>query len=165
MKFDTERMCRLNGKKPTARERWRAFYSVYRAVKRCGMYQEHNLIDCLRVLGFGATISMLEERDRTKGRSHVPAFLRKMLLDGERRRRIYENIPWEQFSEFVDLNKFVCRKLSNESGIEMTPEQVAEHQWSICRKIRAHAAEHGVTGLPDSDLDLLRWVKDKLGAV
>ena len=48
MKFDTMRMCRVNGCQPTMREKWTAFYRLWRS---CGGRDPANTAcDALRVL-------------------------------------------------------------------------------------------------------------------
>lgn len=85
--FDIDRMLRLNGKEPTVRERWTAFYRLYRMAKKIDIFHEHDAADCLRVLGFGYEVAVANEEERPP-RGGMPKFLRKMLIESERRLRI-----------------------------------------------------------------------------
>jgi hypothetical protein len=48
MNFDLECLCRLNGKTPTMRDQWKAFYRLYRMAHRDDMW--FMCEDCFRIL-------------------------------------------------------------------------------------------------------------------
>lgn len=52
MQFRLESLCRLNGAEPTLRERWTAFYRLWRMASRTAtMHMNHE--DCFRLLYHG----------------------------------------------------------------------------------------------------------------
>jgi hypothetical protein len=152
----TKRMLRLDGNKPTARDRWRAFYRIYRLVKRSE--DSHNLMggakNALIVLDrrFGRWIAIMESNDRTDS-SSWPTFLRKIMLESERRRRIYAN---GDYDKLIAMDKQCAVRLRNKEGIEMTPEEVGSHRARLCSIMRAKAAEMDLR-VPDDDTDLIQW--------
>lgn len=87
----TERMLRLNGKQPTIRDRWKAFYRLWRISKKIDderSWPDHGPMDALRMLGFGRYVAMANGREQEiGGRGHWPVFLRRRFLDMERRKR------------------------------------------------------------------------------
>jgi hypothetical protein len=156
VEFDVERMCRLNGKRPTARERWTAFYRLYRISQGHGVYQDMAAADCLRVLmPSGRCIALMNEGDRSPSRTHIPVFLRRKLVDADRRRRLYGKHP-----EWMGRDKVVAAKV-REDGIEVTPEQVGEVRQKVLRLARQRAAECGIP-VPGDDAKLLDLLHDSL---
>lgn len=87
----TERMLRLNGKRPTARDRWYAFYRLYRLAKKPDdlyCWPNNGPMDALRILGFARYVALANDRKQTiGGRGHWPKFLRRKFLAMEQRKR------------------------------------------------------------------------------
>ena len=51
IEIDYRRLCRLDGRKPTARERWVAFYRLWRLIRNARPAQSwEDAIECFRVL-------------------------------------------------------------------------------------------------------------------
>ena len=154
----TIRMLRLNGEQPTARDKWQAFYRIYRLAKRSE--DSHNLmggaLDCLFVFGMGSwirTVSELEHNGVDRG--HWPKFLRKRMLESERRRRIYAN---GDYDELLRMDTRCAVRTANEHGIEMTPEEVGSVRARLCSLMRAKAAEIDLR-VPAGDADLIRFFR------
>lgn len=150
-----ERLCRLNGKKPTARERWTAFHRLWRIAHGRGAWQDMEAGMCFRVLtGNWRFIYLLDgrESDGLTDRSHIPKFLRRSLLENHRRQRLYAG-----HYEWRDRDKTTARRVRDREGIEVTPLEVAEVRYKLLRSIRARAAEEDLR-LPEDDDDLLRWL-------
>jgi hypothetical protein len=152
-----ERLCRVDGQKPTARERWTAFHRLWRIAHGRGVWHDMEAGMCFRVLfGGWRSIHLLDghESDGLVDRSHIPTFLRKTLLEGHRRQRLYAG-----HYEWRDRDKTVANKVRDEHGIEVTPLEVAEVRYKLLRAVRARAAEDDVK-LPADDEDLLRWLAE-----
>lgn len=152
-----DRMLGVNGQSPTLRDRWQAFYRLWRiAQRKTDDWHEQAVKECFWTLFPKTRLTKLLSGSKSDGlvdRSHIPMFLRRRLLDDARRRRLYAG----QY-ELLEHDKAVSVAIANQHGIEMTPEQVAEIRYEICRKIREAANRDGKT-LPKSDaalLDLLR---------
>src|SRR5580692_10649108 len=79
MPWDIERMCRLNGKKPTARERWTAFYRLWRmAHGNHGAEADIYASDCFRILfvdwsGIRLIESHVDDGGESNGQSLFPS--------------------------------------------------------------------------------------------
>jgi hypothetical protein len=161
MKDDPEfeaRMLRLDGKKPTAREKWQAFHRLWRLAQGHGVYQDAEAVDCFRVLFPNwRPIQLLNglESDGLVDRSHMPKFLRKQLLEGHRRQRLYAG-----HYEWMERDKKVANLCREQHGIEVTPDEVAETRRKLIRLARDTAAEMDVK-VPADDEDLLRMLKPK----
>ena len=56
------------------------------------------------------------------------------------------------------LNQFVARKLREEKGTELTPDQVDDLRVSAFAKIREHMRELG-HAMPDDDMEMLAYMK------
>ena len=154
--FDIERMCRLNGKKPTVRERWTAFYRLWRLAHGHGACQDMDASDCFRVLFPTPMIHVLDhESEGTLSRVHCPMFLRRRILESERRRRLYGNHP-----EWSERDKRVAAKVREEDGMEVTPDEVANVRNKVIRLIRDRALTEGIA-LPHDDDELLLWMKQE----
>lgn len=157
--FDIGRMCRLNGQSPTARERWYAFWRLYRvACHNKDPRTEGDLRDCFRVLFLGNRtyakwVRLTGECVPAVGdRKHLPLFLRKRFLEMDRRKRLYgEHYEW------MERDKKVAAQMRREDGIEVTPDEVAEVRRKTINLVRRKAAEFGVK-VPTDDADLLRWI-------
>ena len=157
--FDEERLCRINGKKPTAREQWWAFYRLWRITQKAGMWQSQEAVTCFRVFfqnwGF---ISCADDGDATNVRdgidmAGVPKFLRYKFLDHRRKKRLYG-----KHYERMGQAKMVARKVREEHGIEVTPEECAAVRLKLIKHIRERALADGVT-VPQDDDDLMRWMQ------
>lgn len=157
MKFDLERMCRLDGKKSTVKEQWIAFYRVLRMCQKAygdHMYAEHEIKDCFRVIfwNYAGLMVLSQEDQSTLPRSAMPKFLRRLLIENERRRRLG---CWGKKA----LQR-TTREL-REKGIEVTPDQVAEVRLKVTKLVRDRALADGVP-LPKNDealWELLRRVE------
>ena len=77
-KITIERLCRLNGKSPTVRDRWRALYSMYRACRGHPMFM-FDLEDTFRVFGCRGFVKLMNEFDPLA--SGLPVDLRKRMVD------------------------------------------------------------------------------------
>ena len=150
----TERLCRLNGEKPTARDRWLAFYRLYRLSMGHGAFQDMAAVDAFRTLFRDwRFIRLLESEERSPSRAHVPRFLRRRLLDMDRRRRLHGDHP-----EWAERDKAVANHVHNEHGMEVTPDEVAAVRRKIITIARQKAAEQGIA-VPADDEELLRLLK------
>jgi hypothetical protein len=159
MAFDLERMCRLNGKRPTARERWTAFYRLWRLARKAE--RANNLmceaVDALRVLGYAKWVALCEDSgDRLGLGNMLPPVLRRRFLEIARKRRLYGQ-HYEEWDEWRPRDQAVARQMC-EQGIEYTPDQAAEARKQCTKKIRAYYARIGIQ-LPESDLELFKWWK------
>ena len=154
--FDTERLCRLNGKQPTMRDRWTAFYRLYRISQGIGAWQDIAAGDCFRVLfNNWSWIRLVDDEVPTLSRVHWPTFLRRQIIKMERDRRLYGNHK----EEWKKRDKWVANKCHNE-GTEVTPDEVAVVRRKIIDLARAKGQEMGMR-LPKDDDDLLRLLKPK----
>jgi hypothetical protein len=150
--FDEARMCRVDGQKPTAREKWLAFHRLYRLSLGRGVHQDMAAIDCFRVLWANwSMLRLCEAEENSPSRTELPAFLRRRLLESDRRRRLHGR-HWE----FLERDQAVARQLC-ESGQETTPAEVAAVRCKMIRHVRQKAAELGVT-VPADDGDLIAWI-------
>ena len=86
-------------------------------------------------------------------RSHIPTFLRKRLLEGHKKRRLYAGHP-----EWAERDKKVAHLCRDAHGIEVTPTEVAEVRRKVINLARRTAAELDVR-LPADDEDVLRLLK------
>ena len=157
--FD-RRLCRLDGLKPTARDKWRAFHRLWRLAHGRGPYQDIDAGICLRVLfGGWRAIQLLDgsESDGLVDRSHVPKFIRRQLLESHRRRRLYAG-----HYEWMERDKAVANTVREAHGIEVTPMEVAEARWKVIRLARDTAAVMDFK-LPADDQAVLDLLKPKGG--
>lgn len=152
--FDTERLCRLNGKSPTAREKWRAFHRLYRLAHGRGGYQDLAAAECFRVLYSDWRPVQLLEGGTNDGRvntARVPVVIRKRLLAHRRKQWLYGGNR-----ELVERDKAVAATLRAE-GKEITPLEVAVVRKNVVRIAREKAAAVGVV-LPADDAAVLRMM-------
>ena len=155
-----ERLLRLNGKRPTARDRWQAFSRLWRLAHRHGAYQDMAATECFQVLfPSWRSIQLIDgdASDHMVNRSHIPAFLRRRLLEGHKKRRLYAG-----HYEWVERDKKVAHLCRDVHGIEVTPAEVAEVRRKVINLARAKAAEMDVR-LPADDEDVLRLLKEGTG--
>ena len=151
-----QRLCRLNGKKPTARDIWRAFHRLWRIARGHGPFHDMEADLCFRVLfrnwGF---IRLMDgpESDGYVNNSRIPKFLRERMLRDRKRRRLYGDHP-----EWRERDKQVARHVRERHGMEVTPEEVAETRRKVIELARAKAAEMDIK-LPKDDEALLRLLK------
>lgn len=152
-----DRMLGVNGKVPTLRDKWKAFHRLWRlAHRKVDDWSEHAVKECFWTLfprSRWASFLASEANDGLVDRSHIPLFLRRRLLDDARRRRLYSG----QY-ELRDRDAAVSVEMANRHGIEMTPEQVAETRFEVCRKLRDAARRDGYE-LPSRDADLLALLR------
>lgn len=157
-----KRMCRIDGMKPTARDRWKAIHRLWRLA--CGRDPECDLAaeDCFRVLiSDWRWIHLLGEGGAKTGgpvnRSIYPTALRKRLLDMDRRRRLYGNrqVEWQA------RDKAVAHKL-REEGREVLPSEVAEVRRKVINIAKRVAAENDCP-LPDDDEEILEIIRPRKG--
>lgn len=87
MRASIERLCRVNGKEPTARERWKAFYSLYRATMRTSFLSAHDLGDCLRIIADPSWVALVNQIDPMEG-VKMPVFLRRRFVEMSRGARL-----------------------------------------------------------------------------
>ena len=150
------RLCRLDGLKPTTRDKWRAFHRLWRLAHGRGGYQDIEAGECFRVLfGGWRSIRLMDgsDSDGLVDRSHLPKFLRKSLLEGHRKRRLYAG-----HYEWVERDKVTANRCRDEHGIEVTPDEVAEVRRKVIRLARERAAAMDVP-VPADDDDLLRLIR------
>ena len=156
--FD-ERLCRLNGKQPNARDRWRAFHRLWRIAHGHGAFQDIEAGICFRVMFRDWRAVRLMESEKSDGyvnNSRVPKFLRERLLRHRIRKRLHGNhLEWDE------RDRKVARTLREQQGIEVTPIEVAEVRRKVINIARAKAAELGLE-MPADDAELLQMLK--LGA-
>lgn len=154
--FDVDRMLGIGGQQPTARERWRAFYRLYRLARR--QDSEHgmsaDLLSCFSVLGFGDWASLAGGRQAVDPKS-LPLFIRRQVVRTTRRRRLYGQ-NYENWERMRPMEQRAARRAAS-IGIEVTPDQVADVRYKLLRSARKVAAEVGVT-VPSDDVDLLRYI-------
>lgn len=134
------RMCRVDGQKPTARDRWRAFHRLYRLADNHGGYQDCALKEAMMVLFPWRWMQVLDasESDGLVDRGKLPMFLRKTLLDHARRRRL------RKYGGTPERDRAVANKVRNEHGMEVTPEEVAEVRYKLMTLARDVADKLGV---------------------
>ena len=152
-----ERLLRLNGKRPTARDRWRAFSRLWRLAHRHGVYQDMAATECFQVLYADWRYVWLLDEERGDGlvdRSHIPTFLRKRLLAHHKKQRLYAG-----HYEWVERDKKVANLCRDVHGIEVTPTEVAEVRRKVINLARSKAVTLGVR-LPADDEDVLRLLKE-----
>ncbi len=152
--FDMERFCRLNSKKPTARERWVAFHRLFRLASGHGAHHDIAAGECFRVLfGSWRAIQMLEDSPADPIPLHkVPKCLRSLIIKGRIRDRLYGDHP-----EWRERDQEVVAKLRDQ-GVEATPEEVNTVRRKVLRIAREKAIEHGID-LPADDNEVLRIIK------
>ena len=154
--FDERRLCRLDGLRPTARERWRAFYRLWRIAHGHGVHRDIDAGTCFRVLfNDWRFIRLIDgsESDGLVDRSRVPTFLRKRLLESHRKQRLYAG-----HYEWMERDKEVSRLVRDRDGIEVTPTEVAEVRRKLIQMARSKAAELDIR-LPADDEGVLRLLK------
>lgn len=152
------RMLRLNGEKPTARDRWTAFYRLWRLAHGHGPYHDMDANMCFRVLfSDWEPIHLLDalETDGYVDRAHVPTFIRKDSLRIRRKQRLYAG-----HYEWIERDKVVANRLRAEHGMEVTPLEVAETRRKVINEARRIAAEQDFA-VPADDEELLRLLKPK----
>lgn len=162
--FNVERMCRLNGKKPNARDKWVAFHRLWRLSHRKGdsCWLDGNATDCFRVLWADWRPRMLLDDDREDPlitRRSMPLFLRKRFLELDRKRRLYGECMAE-WGRWQERDRRVAAKVRNEQGIEVTPAEVAETRRKVINLARRKAAERGLD-LPEDDEELLDLLRER----
>ena len=147
-------MCRLNGQKPNARDRWQAFHRLWRiATRRATAYEYEAIVDSFRVLYRDwCFIRLVEANESSPSRVAYPTCIRRRLLETERKRRL--NLY--QFP--VEYNQKVARTIREKDGIEMTPDQVAETRQKAFARIREVAEKRGID-VPDDDLELVELMR------
>lgn len=157
----TERLCYLNGAKPTPRERWKAFHRLFRLSQGHGPDQDMAAGECFRIL-YGSWRAILLLDDYGPGpdawpmnSTRYPIFLRKRLLENAKRKRLYGNHP-----EWKERDKVVARHVRDKHGMEVTPTEVAEVRRKVINLARAKAAELDFT-LPKDDEEVLRLLKPR----
>jgi hypothetical protein len=153
-KLDAAIERRIDGKRPTARQKWIAFHRLYRIATNTDGYREHAALDCFRVLlPCWDHVNLMEADERSVSRVKFPVCIRRQLLATERRRRIHG-----PRYEWLEADRRVANRLRQE-GREMTPEEVGETRQAAIRAIREKAAEHKIP-LPADDRELLAWLND-----
>lgn len=142
--FDEIRMLRLNGQRPTARERWKAFHRLYRITRGLGV--DETAGDCFHVLlPSGRWVALVHAEECLSSRVGWPPFLRRRVLAADRRRRLFgPGYRW------LDGCTATAAKLRSQ-GIEATPEQVAEVRLKILRIAREKAYAAGFVPPADDD--------------
>lgn len=150
---------RMLERKPTARDKWRAFYRLWRIAHGHGHKQDEAAEDCYHVLFPNwRPIRLLKEE--TSGSlidtSRMPKFLRWKFLEHHRRKRLYGNY----YQTWREQDKRTVAKL-REKGIEITPDEVAETRRKVIQMARAEGMKSGIS-LPKDDEDLLRLLKPSL---
>jgi hypothetical protein len=152
--FDEERMCRVNGQEPTMRDRWKAFYRLWRMSHRISHWHEMAAGDCIRILFEDWDwLRLVDSYEPPTSRVGWPVFLRKRFLEMDKNERLYNgNYHWK------DRDKAVARDLRNSRGMEVTPTEVAEVRRKVLNIAKAKAAEVGLE-LPDDEDAILRMLK------
>jgi hypothetical protein len=151
-KFDELRMCRVDGQRPTARERWIAFHRLWRLAQGHGAWQDMAAVDCFRVIFTNWDgIRLLNSNEDTLSRVSTPSFLRRELLKHDKRKRLgYPD---------TEQMQSIARQL-HEQGTEMTPDDVAEVRQKVIRKFRDHALRNDIP-VPADDDALMKWLANK----
>jgi len=158
--FDIERMCRVDGKQPTLREKWVDFFRIYRiAMKHGGENGGENgqaVGECFRVLySDWRWIKTAESRDKSETVSMVtfPKFIRRRLLKLAEKKRLHgERLEW------LEKDMAIANQMRQENGIEMTPGEVAEARKEVFRKAREYGREKWIK-LPADDEELLDFLR------
>ena len=136
----------------TPRERWQAFWQLYRITKKSEKHPSSGVLDCLIVLGFRDLLRVAEASPDLLT-LRAPVVIRQQFLKTAKKRRLYGQ-HLEYWDEWRPMDVAACRQLASE-GIEMTPDEVAATRKSAYTKIRQKAAEHGVD-MPLDDTEMLR---------
>ena len=84
------RLLRADGMGPTARERWTAFYRLWRLTRK-GMWERLAVEDCFKVLMYDwRWINLVENPGDPLGTT--PLFLRRLAVDPRERERLLADI-------------------------------------------------------------------------
>ncbi len=148
-------LCSERGR-PSLRERWVAFHRLYRLAKAgAGGYHSDAANSCLYILAAGTDwTSLMNEDCHVNGRGSYPPVIRRRLLEGERRRRLFgPGYRW------LDECRAVAQHLRGE-GVEVTPEEVAATRHKIVRIAREKATKQGFV-LPADDDAVLRILRTR----
>jgi hypothetical protein len=91
-KFTIEEVCRLNGKRPSMRSYWIAFYRLWRITQRADTYPAFAAEECLQLMFHRNIWSrwrlLVSSPGETIGiRKALPVCVRKQLIDSEKSRR------------------------------------------------------------------------------
>ena len=129
----------------TTRDKWNAFHRLYRLATKQTCYHEMGAVETLCILFPYRWVSLMEKDANTFGRSGMPKFIRRQLLEGDRKKRLYD---WNHRTKQECQN--TARKLA-ERGVECTPDEVAEVRYKVLKMIRERAA----FPLPASDQQLM----------
>ena len=156
---DWEMMLRLNGKKPSLRMLWAAFYRLYRMAGRRSSYAAIDRADCFYFLfekrEYRKWVRLVESGVPDLSRVDWPKSIRRRALKiAEKKQAFGERYEWLRQSQQV-ANKM------REKGIETTPMEVAEVRKKLFKTIREQAALRQIL-LPESDQDLMLWCKKNL---
>jgi hypothetical protein len=149
------RLCHIDGERPTARDRWQAFYRLHRMTVGGSVHREHGAHESMMVL-FPAKWTCLVNASTTDGlvdRSKYPMFLRKSLLEGIRRARL------RKYGGNAERDRAVARIVREQHGIEATPEQVSEVRYKVMSIARTISDSMGLD--PPSHIDQLAAVLKK----
>lgn len=154
--FDDARLCRINGQQPTARERWVAFWRLWRISQKNGKgtvgLDAH---ECFQVIlgdsdKYCAFIYLAGcSNDPLQLRHCYPKSLRQKLLESAKFNRLYGG----RKREWLERDKEVARTIVQTEGIEVTPEQVGEIRWKMLNGVRRRCWEAGLPCWED-DYDL-----------
>lgn len=142
--------------RPTLRERWVAFHRLFRITKAgANGYRNDDANACLYILAAGTGwVSLMNEDCHANGRGDYPPVIRRRLLEGEKRRRLFgPGYRW------LDECRAVAQHLRGE-GVEVTPEEVAEIRHKIVRIAREKAVKQGFV-LPADPDDVLRMLRSR----
>ena len=97
MRSTIHRICRLDGQEPTPREKWKAFYSLWRMASRHkNMMASMELIDCLRIVACSEWVALANEDDPLAGPDKMPVFLRRRRVEIARMSRMSRMGPIEK---------------------------------------------------------------------
>lgn len=148
------RLCRVDGERPTARDQWTAFYRLHRMLEGRDVHREHGAKEALMVLFSGRWTCLVnaEATDGLVDRAKYPLLLRRLLLDGIRRKRL------RKYGGNAERDRAVARIVREQHGIEATPEQVAQVLYKVMSMARALSDSMGLKP-PDSVDELAAVLK------
>jgi hypothetical protein len=149
---------------PSPRDRWKMLHRLWRIACKGSARPEGgdaDASDCLFTIFCNSPkwlrmYRLLKaEGDKLETRRLCPTFLRKMLLDSERRLRLRTGHP-----EWYEQDQVTAQKVRDSHGYEVTPDEVAGVRRNLLDVARSTARVMNVW-LPIDDQKVLDLLKNK----
>jgi hypothetical protein len=139
----------VGAKRATKRDKWNAFHRLFRLATKQSYYHEFGAVESFWILFPYCWVALLENDTKTIGRSHMPKFIRRQLVERDRVERLYE-----RDHKTRQQCQRAARLLAGQ-GIECTPDEVAEVRYKVLKMIR----ERSEGPLPESNRQLWEEVR------